>query len=218
MVALGITKAMVGLSNVENTADLAKPISTATQAALDLKTSNTTLALKENIANKSSATDLGGINPSDILFPTQKAVKTYVDQQLTVFDATSIVKGKIKLAGDLGGTADLPTVPGLSSKEDTSNKSTTTTLGTSNQLFPTQNAVKTYVDAQVATATIADADAVTKGKIKLDGNEINSNNNSWRTLVGYVPQNIFLADGRSTGMSSPKKRLSTLITFPSTTA
>ncbi|MFM1933387.1 MAG: virus [Bacteroidota bacterium] len=74
----GITKAMVGLSNVENTADLAKPISTATQAALDLKTSNTTLALKENIANKSSATDLGGINPSDILYPTQKAVKDYV--------------------------------------------------------------------------------------------------------------------------------------------
>ncbi len=34
----------------------------------------------------------------------------------------------------------------------------------------------------------------TKGKIKLDGIEINSNNNSWRTLVGYVPQNIFLAD------------------------
>jgi hypothetical protein len=74
----GITKAMLGLSNVENTADLAKPISTAIQAALDLKASTTTLALKENIANKSSATDLGGLNPSDILFPTQKAVKDYV--------------------------------------------------------------------------------------------------------------------------------------------
>ena len=74
----GITKAMVGLSNVENTADLAKPISTATQAALDLKASTTTLALKENLANKSSASDLGGLNPSDVLFPTQKAVKDYV--------------------------------------------------------------------------------------------------------------------------------------------
>lgn len=74
----GITKAMVGLSNVENTADLAKPISSATQAALDLKASTTTLALKENVANKSSASDLGGINPSDILYPTQKAVKEYI--------------------------------------------------------------------------------------------------------------------------------------------
>jgi len=74
----GITKAMVGLSNVENTTDLAKPISEATQAALDLKASITTLALKENVANKSSASDLGGLNASDVLFPTQKAVKDYI--------------------------------------------------------------------------------------------------------------------------------------------
>ena len=74
----GITKAMVGLSNVDNTADLAKPISSATQAVLDLKASTTTLALKENVANKSSASDLGGLNPSDVLYPTQKAVKDYV--------------------------------------------------------------------------------------------------------------------------------------------
>ncbi len=74
----GITKAMVGLSNVDNTSDLTKPISSATQAALDLKASNATLGLKENVANKSAATDLGGLNPSDILFPTQKAVKDYV--------------------------------------------------------------------------------------------------------------------------------------------
>lgn len=33
----GITKSMVGLGNVDNTADSAKPISTATQTALDLK-------------------------------------------------------------------------------------------------------------------------------------------------------------------------------------
>jgi hypothetical protein len=33
----GVTKAMVGLGNVDNTADLDKPVSTATQTALDLK-------------------------------------------------------------------------------------------------------------------------------------------------------------------------------------
>ena len=38
----------------------------------------TSLALKENISNKSSAADLGGLSPSDVLFPTQKAVKDYV--------------------------------------------------------------------------------------------------------------------------------------------
>jgi hypothetical protein len=36
------------------------------------------LALKEDALNKSSATDLGGISPSDVLYPTQKAVKDYI--------------------------------------------------------------------------------------------------------------------------------------------
>jgi hypothetical protein len=56
----------------------------------------------------------------------------------------------------------------LGLKEDTSNKSNDP-LGTSTTLFPTQNAVKTYVDAQILTATIADADASTKGKVQLAG-------------------------------------------------
>ncbi|MFM7983746.1 MAG: hypothetical protein ACKPKO_30925, partial [Candidatus Fonsibacter sp.] len=33
----GITKAMVGLGNTDNTADASKPVSIATQSALDLK-------------------------------------------------------------------------------------------------------------------------------------------------------------------------------------
>jgi hypothetical protein len=37
----GITKTMVGLSNADNTSDSAKPISTATQTALDGKVSGT---------------------------------------------------------------------------------------------------------------------------------------------------------------------------------
>lgn len=47
----GVTKAQVGLSNVNNTADANKPISTATQAALDLK--------------QNSATGFGLISTSD---------------------------------------------------------------------------------------------------------------------------------------------------------
>ena len=35
----GITKSMVGLGNVDNTSDASKPVSTATQSALDLKAS-----------------------------------------------------------------------------------------------------------------------------------------------------------------------------------
>jgi len=114
-------------------------------------------ALKENSANKSTATTLG---TSDTLFPTQNAVKTYVDNvaaNVVVADATTTVKGKIQLAGDLGGTAAAPSVPGLALKENTANKSTATTLGTSDTLFPTQNAVKTYVDAETSRATAIEA-------------------------------------------------------------
>lgn len=87
----------------------------------------------------------------------------------TIVDADATTKGKLQLTGDLGGTAASPTVPGLANKENVSNKSTTTTLGTSDTYYPTQNAVKVYVDNQVAAATIADADALTKGKIQLAG-------------------------------------------------
>ena len=40
----------------------------------------------------------------------------------SVPDATTTVKGKIKLAGDLAGTADLPTVPELANKQNISEK------------------------------------------------------------------------------------------------
>ena len=95
----GITKAMVDLGNVDNTSDVNKPVSSATQTALDLK---------ENASNKSDAS----LGTSTILYPTQNAVKTYVDSQVAsgAPDATSSVKGKIQLAGDLGGTAALPSI------------------------------------------------------------------------------------------------------------
>lgn len=43
--AISINKDDIGLSNVDNTSDLSKPISTATQAALDLKASTSSLGL-----------------------------------------------------------------------------------------------------------------------------------------------------------------------------
>ncbi|OAZ05185.1 hypothetical protein [Flavobacterium succinicans] len=208
-----LDKSAVGLSNVDNTTDANKPVSTAVQTALDTK---------ENAANKSTITTLGN---SDVLFPTQNAVRTYVDTQIgtnATPDATASVKGKLQLAGDLGGTADAPTVPGLANKENTItagtttqyyrgdktwqtldksavglgnvdntsdankpistatqtaldtkensvNKSDVTTLGTSDVLFPTQNAVKTYVDTQIGTNATLDATSTATGKIQLAG-------------------------------------------------
>jgi hypothetical protein len=165
----GITKAMVGLSNADNTSDIDKPISTATQAALDLKANatdvtaalnlkanttdmNTALGLRELLANKSInvTTDAA----SDTKYPSVKSIKTYVDAQVagaTILDASASVKGKIQLAGDIAGSAAVPTVPGLLTKENLSNKSeSVTTDGASNTKYPTVKSVKDYVDAQIA--------------------------------------------------------------------
>ena len=53
-------------------------LSARINAKANISDVTTSLALKENTSNKSSAADLGGLSPSDVLFPTQKAVKDYV--------------------------------------------------------------------------------------------------------------------------------------------
>lgn len=64
----GINKTMVGLGNVDNTTDLLKPISTATQNALNTQ---------EDLSNK--ITDINSDPTSDIKYPSISAVKNYVD-------------------------------------------------------------------------------------------------------------------------------------------
>jgi hypothetical protein len=183
-------KTNLALNNVDNTTDVNKPISTVTQAALDLK---------ENSTNKSATTTLG---TSDVLFPTQNAVKTYVDAAVastavsdgSITDAKIVSVSAIKLTGVVpvanGGTGastiaaaktnlalnnvdnttdvnkpiSILTQAALDLKENAANKSATTTLGTSDVLFPTQNAVKTYVDAAIATTAVADG-SITDAKI-----------------------------------------------------
>lgn len=68
---LVLVKADVGLSNVDNTSDANKPVSTATQTALNLK---------EDLTNKSTSISLG---TSNTLYPTQNAVKVYTDTAIS---------------------------------------------------------------------------------------------------------------------------------------
>lgn len=82
----------------------------------------------------------------------------------TVADATTTSKGVVQLAGDLGGTATAPTVPGLASKAPTANPTFTGTVSgvtkahvglgnvdnTSDANKPVSTAQQTALDAKTA--------------------------------------------------------------------
>ena len=57
--ATGITKSMVGLSNVDNTTDAGKPVSTAQQTALDLKANLVSPTLVTPVLGSATGTSLG---------------------------------------------------------------------------------------------------------------------------------------------------------------
>jgi hypothetical protein len=216
----GITKAMVGLSNADNTSDIDKPISTATQAALDLKANatdvtaalnlkanttdvNTALALKANTSDVTEALNLKA-NAADVTTTLATKVDKVTGKELSTNDYTTAEKTKLAaitgtntgdqdlsalaVAADVttalalkantadvttalalkANTADMNTALGL--RELLANKSiNVTTDAASDTKYPSVKSIKTYVDAQVAGATILDASASVKGKIQLAG-------------------------------------------------
>ncbi|WP_188050681.1 hypothetical protein [Flavobacterium sp. GP15] len=136
------------LNNVDNTRDIDKPISNATQSVLDLK---------EVLLNKSTNVIVDG--SSDVKYPTVKALKTYVDNQFSngvVVDADATNKGKIQLSGDLAGTAALPKVPGLLLKANIDSPTFTGTVtGINKAMVGLSNVENTAdVDKSVSTATL----------------------------------------------------------------
>lgn len=107
-----------------------------------------------------------------VAFQDTTYTKTEVDTKIanaTPADATTASKGVIKLAGALGGTADLPTVPGLATKEPTIASGTTSQYYRGDKTWQTLNKaavglsnVDNTSDANkpVSTATQSAIDAV----------------------------------------------------------
>jgi hypothetical protein len=86
------TKSQVGLGNVDNTSDVDKPVSTATQTALDAKATNTSLdAHTNNTSNPHSVTKtqvgLGNVdNTADSEKPVSTPQQTALDGKATKLD------------------------------------------------------------------------------------------------------------------------------------
>ncbi len=134
----------------------------------------------ENATNKSTNTSLGS---SDTAYPSQLAVKTYVDTGLAAKQATigytpenvaskstdvALGSSNTLYSSQLAVKTYVDTADAL--RELLSNKSTNVALGVSDTLYPTQKATKTYVDTTVAgiiagagTGDITDVGSCTVG-------------------------------------------------------
>jgi hypothetical protein len=144
----GITKNMIGLPNVDNTSDANKPVSTLAQTALNLKA---TLASPTLTGIPLAPTATSGTNT------TQIATTEFVNAAVTAGtpDATTSSTGKLQLAGDLGGTASSPTVPGLALKAPIDNPTFSgTVVGISKTMVGLAN-VDNTTDANKPVSTSA---------------------------------------------------------------
>ena len=174
----GITSSMVGLGNVNNTSDVNKPVSTAAQTALDLKSNTsdvtTSLALKANLASPtftgtvsgitSSMVGLGNVNnTTDLAKPISTATQTALDLKSNASDVTTSLALKAPLASPtFTGTAMAPTATaGTNTTQIATTAFVTGAITTANAT----NANLTGDVTSVGNATTIVADAVTTAKI-----------------------------------------------------
>lgn len=157
-----------GLDQVNNTSDAAKPVSTATKAALDLKANSadmvSALALKANTSEVNASLALKANTTEVISGLASKAdtgiIRTYIDAKVaaaTIADADANTKGKIQIAGDLSGTAAAPTVPALALKTNVTDFNAFTT-----QVASTTASLTANLAAETNRANAADVVLDTK--------------------------------------------------------
>lgn len=172
----------------------AAKIKTSVAAASDQYLRYNGTALEWAAVAAAGATTLDGLSDVDSASATDTQVLVFSGStgkwvpgtvtSTTVSDATTTAKGIVRLAGDLGGDANNPTVVGLDAKAvDTAVvhktgdetiagiKTFSASPGVPSPTAGGQAANKTYVDNAVSSAggTIPDADATTKGIIRLTG-------------------------------------------------
>ena len=140
----GVTSAMVGLGNVNNTSDLSKPVSTDTQTALDLKAPLNSPAFTGTVTGVTSAMiGLGNVdNTSDLNKPVSNATQTALDLKASI--------ASLDLKAPLNSPAFTGTVTGVTS--------TMVGLGnvnnTSDLNKPVSNATQTALDLKASIASL----------------------------------------------------------------
>lgn len=117
----GITKSMVGLNNVNNTADANKPVSTATQAALDLKADLSGGATFTGTIVLPSTTSIGNVSATELGYVdgVTSAIQTQLNTKAPTADPTftgTLSAANVVLSGNL-------TVQGTTTTQNTNSVS-----------------------------------------------------------------------------------------------
>lgn len=158
----GITKSMVGLGNVDNTSDANKPVSTATQTALDLKVDENaaiTGATKTKITYDAKGLVTAGVDATtaDIADSTNKRYVT--DANLTVIGNTSGTntgdQTATTVANTPAGNIAATTVQAAINELDTEKAPLASPALTGSPTAPTQTAADN--STKIATTAYADA-------------------------------------------------------------
>ena len=191
----GLTKASVGLGNVDNTSDANKPISTATQTALNAK---------QDVSNLVTSF---GVTPSDTKYPSEKLVNDVLSQtnqritgiendtqalstnkqdKLTAGDNISIDKNKISVTGLTKASVGLGNVDNTSD----ANKPISTA---------TQTALDLKADkSQVASELAGKQDKLTAGtNITITGTTISAKDTTYTagTNIAISDTNVISVTG-----------------------
>jgi hypothetical protein len=197
-VAMGINPAKVGLDKVNNTADLDKPVSAATQVALNSKLNIVdTNTMLSNRFNRDTVSLSNRIN--------LKANTSDVNTSLTLKANTSDVNTSLALKAN---TTDVNTA--LTLKENIANKSLDLSSdGASDVKYPTVKSVKTYVDLIAGNILAGQVNAdwsATVGPAKILNKPILFGG-SYSDLTGTVPiwnQNTTGNAASATKLAAPK--------------
>jgi hypothetical protein len=128
----GITKSMVDLGNVDNTTDANKPVSTATQTALDLKASLSSPTFTGTVALDTGVTLVFEGATANAFETTLAATDPTADRTLTLPDVTGTLATQDYVANEIGShSSDTTSIHGIADTADL--------------------ATKTYADTSVST-------------------------------------------------------------------
>jgi len=161
--AITIAKTDVGLGNVNNTSDASKPVSTATQTALDAKAANADLALKAPLASPTFTGTVSGVtaamvglgnvnNTTDLLKPISTATQTALDLKASIVALSAKAD---QIAVDLKAPLASPTFTGTVSGVTATMVGLGNVNNTSDAAKPISTATQTALDLKASIVVLS---------------------------------------------------------------